>query len=205
MIACIHQCANQPCGVFAAHAIDIGDLSPAMNSTGVVVLGFGLLREPFERDRISALEACTLGIHPLLELRNVAEIEAIQEFSAVLPERCGKITTRERRLKITDVTGDDCRVQPNWIDAVENVVVYRAADCIEKLLEGMSRARLSGIRPEEKMQLIPAASFITSRCEHGKQRKPAVLVAVLAEESVVLRTSERERPERPKTKATRRR
>ena len=69
----------------------------------------------------------------------------------------------------------------------------------------MPGARLGGIRPEKKMQLIAAASLITSRCEHGKQRKPAVLVAVLAEESVVLRTSERERPERPKTKATRRR
>lgn len=54
------------------------------------------------------------------------------------------------------------------------------------------------------MQLIAAASFITSRCEHGKQRKAAVLVAVLAQESVVFRTSERERPKRPKTKATRR-
>lgn len=68
----------------------------------------------------------------------------------------------------------------------------------------MPRARLGRIRPEKKMQLIAAASLITSRCEHGQQSKPAVLVAVLAQDSVVVRTGERERPESPKTKATRR-
>jgi hypothetical protein len=66
----------------------------------------------------------------------------------------------------------------------------------------MPPARLRAVRPEEKEQLITAAALLASRGKHSEQRQSAVLVSVLAEESVVRRASECERPERPKTIAS---
>jgi hypothetical protein len=67
----------------------------------------------------------------------------------------------------------------------------------------MPCVRLRRVRPEENEQLITAAPLLASRGKHGKERQSAVLVSVLAEKSVVLRASECERPERPKTIAIR--
>jgi hypothetical protein len=65
----------------------------------------------------------------------------------------------------------------------------------------MPRARLRPVGPEEKEQLITAASVLSSRGQHSEQRQSAVLVSGFAEESVALRTGECERPECPKTTA----
>lgn len=135
MIACIHQGANETCGVLAAYTIDVGNLAPAMDGARVVMLSFGFLCETFQRTRIAALEARTLGVHPLLELRNVTEIEAVEKFPAVLLQRPSQITALQRGLKISDITADDCGVEADWIDAAEDVVVYRAADGIKELFE----------------------------------------------------------------------
>jgi len=59
--------------------------------------------------------------------------------------------------------------------------------------------RLRRVRPEEQEQLITAAALFASGGEDGEQRQPAVLVSMLAEESVVFPASECERPKRPKT------
>ena len=63
----------------------------------------------------------------------------------------------------------------------------------------MSRPQLRPVGPEEKEQLITAASVLASRGQHSEQCQSAVLVSGFAEESVVLRAGECERPECPKT------
>src|SRR6267143_941358 len=144
----------------------------------------------------------TLGVQPLLELRRVAEIETVQEWPSIHLHRPFEIATRESALESTDVAADHIRIQTHGIHTGKHGLVYRAADGVQQLLQRMPPARLRAVRPEEKEQLITAAALLASRGKHSEQRQSAVLVSVLAEESVVRRASECERPERPKTIAS---
>jgi hypothetical protein len=78
-------------------------------------------------------------------------------------------------------------------------LVNRAADRVQQLFQRMPRVRLCRVWPKEKEQLIAAATLLAGGGEDGEQGQPAALMSMLAEESVVLPASERERPERPKT------
>src|SRR6266566_1034096 len=62
----------------------------------------------------------------------------------------------------------------------------------------MTRARLRRIRPEKKEKLIATPPLAPGRGEHREQRQSAMLVAVLAKESAILRVRERECSEGPK-------
>jgi hypothetical protein len=66
------------------------------------------------------------------------------------------------------------------------------------------RVRLRRVAPEEEEQLIAAAALIAGSRKHSEQRQSVTLMSVLAEESVIPRASECQRPERPKTITMRR-
>ena len=65
----------------------------------------------------------------------------------------------------------------------------------------MTRVRLRRVPPEQNQQLVTAAPLRAGRGKHSEQCQSATRVPLAAEERVVLRAGERERPERPKTKA----
>src|SRR5438046_3549546 len=138
-------------------------------------------------------------IHPLLVLRRVTEIKTFQEWASIHLPRPFEIATRESALESTDVAADHIRIQTHGIHTGKHGLVYRAADGVQQLLQRMPPARLRAVRPEQKEQLITAAALLASRGKHSEQRQSAVLVSVLAEESVVRRDSECEGPVRAQT------
>jgi hypothetical protein len=66
----------------------------------------------------------------------------------------------------------------------------------------MPRACLRPVWPEEQVELVTTPPPFASSRKYSEQGEPAALVSVLAEDRVVSRASERERPECPKTIAT---
>src|SRR5207253_6798700 len=168
------QRAYEACGVLAAHGIGLGELAPPAHCSRVVLRSFCALSEPLQCTGVAAVQTCTLGVQPSLELRCVAEIKTVQEWPSVFLYRPFEIATLERALELTDVAADHNCIQTHRIHARKHGLVYRAADRVQQLLQRMPRARLRRIRPEEKEQLITAASLLPSCGKHSEQRQSPV-------------------------------
>src|SRR4029077_9230063 len=128
MITSIHQRAYEACGVLAAHGIDLDELAPPPHRGRVVLRAICALSQPLECTGVTALQTCTLGVQPLLELWCVAEIEAVQEWPSILLHRPMEIAALERALELTNVATHHIRIQAHGICARKHGRVYRAAD-----------------------------------------------------------------------------
>ena len=82
----------------------------------------------------------------------------------------------DRLLELADVAGDEPEVELKGAAALEDLVApHRAADRVERLIEGMAGGLRIGVGPEQREQLVPARAPTTSGGHHGEQGQTAAL------------------------------
>ena len=88
----------------------------------------------------------------------------------------GQRSARERPLEFGDVTRHDLGVEPHRIDPTEDCLAKRAAECVEKLLERMTRVPGCGLGPQVCEKLIATQSSFAGRGQQGEQCEPPSLM-----------------------------
>ncbi len=119
----------------------------------------------FERAHATLGEPIALRLHPPLELRCVAQEEAVQKSALIQRHRFLQRTSLEGALEIVDVALDDFRVQRDRVGAQKDTVPQLAAERVEQLLERVavsgSVAACSNDTTEPPPQGLPAIQSIS--------------------------------------------
>jgi hypothetical protein len=129
----------------------------------------------FERAHATLGEPIALGLHPPLELRCIAQEEAVQKSALIQRGRFLQRTSLEGTLEIVDVTPDDFCVQCDRVGAQKDIVPQLAAERIEQLLERVTRVIGWTLRPEVSLEFVTRHPALTRDREESQQRDAAAL------------------------------
>ena len=128
--------------------------------------------EPFERLRGALSQPASLGLHPALELRRVAQIEAVQERPSV--ELGGRriVATLEGVLEGLHVARDDGRIQRELRRAEQEIGLMKvAAQGVASLLQEAARVLGVGVGPQVGDELVTAEAALARCGEEGEERE----------------------------------
>jgi hypothetical protein len=103
--------------------------------------------------------------------------------------------------EISDVAAHELVVEAHGIYTGEYLFVDRRSNGVKELLEGMARARLRCVRPEQEKELVPASPACAGCREYREQREPSALVAVPAKNRVFILSGKAQGSEGSKPKA----
>ena len=132
--------------------------------------GFG--RERLERLARALLELLALGLHPALEVRRVAQIEAVEERPRVQRHRLRRVAALERGLEALNVARDDVGVQPQLGGAEQQLRrVEIAPQRVAGLLEESVGVLAVALGPEVGNQLVAAQAALAGGGEQREERE----------------------------------
>ena len=156
--------------------IRVGDdeLSPPLGGPARLTRRFLGEREALERGSITPGDVAPRLLHPALEFRGIAEMEAVEERPPIEHHGRLPLAATERSIELVEITADDCRVQTEGIGSREDGFAELPAHLVDELLEGVP-GLLSTFRPEIEQDLVPTHPPLTDAREQGEQRQPAAL------------------------------
>jgi hypothetical protein len=103
----------------------------------------------------SSGEARALIVHPSLELRGVAQVEAVEERTGVESNRFLERARVERAFEVADVHPDLDRVETNVVArGNDGCFAERAADDVDRIREPVPCAFGIELRPEKRNEAI---------------------------------------------------
>ena len=164
-----HERGHEAERALGAERIERREPAPPVGCRPVVAARGGLLRQGCERVAALLFELRALRRHPALELARFAEIEAVQERSAVAVDSTSQLATLERVVKGLDVARDGGRVQPQFGRAEEQLVLVEVpAEGVAGLSQQAPAVRCVGFRPEVGDDLVATQAAGVSG-EQGKE------------------------------------
>jgi hypothetical protein len=111
----------------------------------------------------------------VLEIARSREEEAIEEWSAVQPNRLRRLMVK-RGLEIPDVAGDALRIEAHVGIADEQIIGPKgAARRVKGLRQCMPTAIGVGIRPEKGNQLVATDADVAGRGQHAEEGQDSSL------------------------------
>ena len=149
--------------------------SPPVHGVSSPALRFGVLRELFQCPSVLPGQVDPLLIHPALELWRVAQVETVQEGSAVELDGAEPIAPAQGVSEQVDVAADDRGIETDGVGAAEHRFAELGADGVDQLLEIVSRLALAGLGPEKSQHLVAAYSALARGGHQREKRQPTAV------------------------------
>jgi hypothetical protein len=150
-------------------------LPPAHRARGVPLLR-RTARESAERLLVVVRERAPLHLGPALEVGRRREVEAVEERALVETRRTLPRPVAERRLELADVRLDHPAVEPEVLEAEEDLLAPEVApERVDGLGQQAPRPVLVRVRPEDGDDLLARDAALAGAREQREDREPARL------------------------------